>query len=185
MLNQPKWISLIAIFFLVFSQSVANADSLEFAEPDFEWLSQGGGSPNHLWTEGDFWQQEFNETGIFGVTGVFLNLFIEDDNALASEDLDFRVLVNGNEIGEFSLLADTAGTYEFGYSFDPITGDDFVFRLEATSTISPGSGSFSLNVGNGNSFVDLTTVPEPSIGFLLATTMLVLRASRYRKEANH
>jgi len=165
------------------SANAMSTGSLPFSEPDFEWLSQGGGTPYHLWTAGDYWRQTFVGTGLASATDLSLDLVIENA-APASEDLNFDAFVNSTNVGNFTINANTPGLYQFSYSFGPIAGDSYSLELVATNTISDGAGSFSLALADQVSFATLSgtpAIPEPSTVVLMGLGLIGLGYAGRRK----
>ena len=146
---------------------------LTFSEPDFDWLSQGLGTPYHLWTTGDFWTQTFNGTGQASAGHMDLRLFIDDNILSGGAQANFNVLLNNTVVGALSIPQGTVGAQDYQFNFAPILGPNYAVRILETNTVPNGQGSVSIDV-TGQSF--LTLVPEPtSIAFVTAAAFAVTR----------
>ena len=149
-MQRHRSIQLIALFILVLLQhSTSLATNLFFSTPGFVYSSQGGGSPYHLWTAGDYWQQTFTSTGVPSTTSLSLNLlFFDNDSAASSEVLNFNVLLNTVTVGTFAINpSDVGSIHQYNYSFPTILGGNYDIKMVATNTITPGAGSYSLSLG--------------------------------------
>lgn len=157
------WASLMILQCFV---CTAHGDILIFSEPDFEWYSQGPSTQYHLWTTGDYWRQQFDNTGLESATDLSLDLVILHDLALGTQDMSFDVFVNGLTVGSFDLLAGVSGLYQYDFSFSPIAGNDYFIEMIATSSMVPGNGSYSIVLDN-QSFATLTPAPTSLAVFAL------------------
>ena len=59
---------------------------------------------------------------------------------------NWRVLVNGEAVGEFSVVFGQLGPQQVDFSFDPVAavGGEYTVRAEVTNVVRPGAGSMSL-----------------------------------------
>jgi len=169
----------IAIAALVLASASASADVVTFSEPDFDWLATGGSAtPNHIWTTGDFWKQNFLGTSVPSATDLTLDLNVDDT---AFENLNLNVFVNATNVGSFTLTPPDSGFQQFNFSFPAIAGPNYNIEMIASSTISGGKGSYSMLVGPSTgaapSFATIT--PEPGcLSLLVLGGIAVLRRRR-------
>jgi hypothetical protein len=175
----PRIIAIIAAVILSATRVDIRASTLVFSEPDFEWHQTGfPASPYHIWVAGDFWAQNFQGTDLTSANEISLSLLFDSMTPLGPDLLDLDVLLNGFNIGNFSVPAGVTGSRTFAFSFAPVTGPDYRIEIRASNTIPEGGGSVSIALG-GNSFA--TIVPEPStISLLILATGMSL-AFRFRK----
>jgi len=124
---------------------------LTYSTPNFQWLSQGGGSPYHLWTQGDYWQQTFTNTGVASATKLKVNL-VFDDNSLTGANLGLDLIINGTTLGHVSVHPGQTSLISPVLTIPAISGPDYTVEWLVTSTVPPGRGSVSLSI-NGPSWV--------------------------------
>jgi hypothetical protein len=148
---------------------------LTFSAPDFEWFHpSGGATPNHIWVTGDYWAQNFNAIGIGAADAMALNLFIDDNSLNAGTALNMKVLLNGTQVGTFTLNPGVSGNTPFNFAFAPIAGPNYRIQLEATNTIPPLQGSVSMSAG-GSSYADMSEVTVSVVGTTWGRVKALLR----------
>jgi hypothetical protein len=174
--------ALWGIVVLAVVASPARAVILTFSPPAFEWFETGGtATPNHIWTTGDYWAQNFPATGLSNASSMALRLFIDDNALNPSNTLDLNVLLNANVIGNIAIPSGVSGPLDYNFAFGSIVGPNYRIQLLATNTIPSGDGSVSMAV-DGRSFAVL--VPEPDelilVAGALASFLFVVVARRYQ-----
>src|SRR5207237_8907796 len=125
---------------------------LTFADPDFQWLSQGGGSPHHIWTTGDYWRQTFTNTGLASINRIKLNLVMDDNMLNGGGTGGLDLLVNGTKLGHFTFHQGDTSFVTRAVTIPAITGPDYTVEFSETNTVPFGKGSVSLAI-NGPSYV--------------------------------
>jgi hypothetical protein len=158
----------LAILAIVVMASGATAGTVFFGSPDFTWSQPGGGgTPNHIWTAGDYWEQSFSGTGLGTVSALGLNLFIDDNILTGGNQVDLDVLLNGTNVGSFSIGQGVTGSLSNTFLFSPIAAlpsTTFDIKMLETNTVPPGEGSVSM-AADSRSYAELrgvAPVPEPS-----------------------
>jgi hypothetical protein len=96
-------------------------------------------SAYYFWTVGD-WVEGSRSTSLSSTTSVTIHIAV--DNFLSCDNDDFRMLINGVEVGRFTILAGSA-TYDGSFSYGAITGPTYTLRYEVTRTVASGCGSLS------------------------------------------
>ncbi len=173
-----RWLPMTICGALIGIGSNAQAVVLTFSEPDFQWLSQGGGgTPNHVWTAGDFWEQTFNGTGLGAAASLQLDLEIDDNILNGLAFVDFDVLVNSTTVGSFTVNEGEMGMQIYNFTFSPIAGPNFTIKMLETNTVPSGQGSVSMAV-DGDSTATLNAVPEPATVAVLGLGALALMRRR-------
>ena len=166
---RKRGIALVASVALatVLLAGATQAVELTFSEPDFDWYAQGAATPYHIWITGDYWSQDFASTGLASANAMTLYLNVDDT---ASETLNLDALINGVDIGDFSLDPNDMGLQTFAFSFAPVAGDSYLIELVALHTLTSGVGSYSISLDGGESKAVLTgsEVPEPTTLAMLA-----------------
>ena len=110
------------------------------ATVDFVNSSDGWGTAYgayYFWTVGD-WIQGTRGTSLGSTSSVSIHIAI--DNYLSCDNDDFRMLINGIEVGRFTMLAGSP-TVDTSFSFAPISGPTYTLRYEVTRTVASGCGS--------------------------------------------
>jgi hypothetical protein len=73
---------------------------------------------------------------------------------LCGDTTDMRMLINGTEVGRFSVPGNGCGgapsTFDTSFSFGTLSGPTYTLRYEVTRTVASGAGSFAF-VGSGSS----------------------------------
>ena len=163
-------------------QQAGAAEIYAFGGPDFVY--QGAGTFNALWSAGDLWGQSFS-TGISVLGELTLNLSI-GYNILQAVPLDLDVDVNGVTIGSLSIHA---GQFAYTGKFDAgaLPGTSFTVELVVINDIPPGQGSAGLlanGVASTVEFVEYVGTPEPlSLGVLGIGLIGLAAARRHRNRA--
>lgn len=158
-----------AIIFMFSIVGIAEAVTLTFQEPDFDWYHAtytdwDGATPYHIWYKGDYWTQTFNSTGLDKATNLTLNLVFNTWILAPNVPVYFDVLVNGIDVGDITIYAsgypDPVTMFTGDFSFSPIAGPTFSLKLVVKSDIDPPySGSPSLVIADGVSYAELTAIP--------------------------
>jgi hypothetical protein len=158
---------------------------LVFNTPGFEWHESGGAaSPYHIWTAGDYWAQNFQQTGLPSANQMSLSLLFNSLTGPQTNLLDLNVYLNGIDIGSFSVPSGITGLQNFTFSFSDVLGPDYRIQIQAANTIPSGDGSVSI-APDGSSFATLTSVPEPTVltlGSLSALAIIWQHRLRSRRE---
>jgi len=96
----------------------------------------------HWWHAGDS-AVGSRTLGLERVTGVLYDLTIEDNVLSGSGHVDLELSINGVVVGSLSVLpGETSKSVLF--FFPPISGPDYIIRLEETNTVGGGLGSIVL-----------------------------------------
>jgi len=136
---------------------------LKFFSSTSSWFPATGDEVNvvanpYWWQLGDH-AQGTRTPGLDFVTGVQLDLQ-SNHNALSSiGHVDLDLSINGTVVGSFSIVqGETAKPVSF--FFPPISGPDYIVRLETTNQVDPGAGSVSIPLDTSIlTFYDSTSSP--------------------------
>ena len=169
---------------LVFAGATGTASAstvtLQFGPPgDFLWFASQPGSPNHIYTAGDYWAQQFNDTGIASATDESINLYINDNSLQNGATLDLNVELNGTVVGSFMIPEGVTGAFTDSgttFTFPDVPGPDYFVEFEVATSVPLGDGSVSIFVETQTSEVTLsgTATPEPSTLALLGIGLMGL-----------
>jgi len=96
----------------------------------------------YWWQAGDY-AQGTRAPGLNTVTGVQLELQIDDNALNAGGHVDLDMSINGALAGSFSIVPGETSKTVF-FSFPPIDGPIYTVRLEETNTVDPGAGSVAI-----------------------------------------
>ncbi len=164
------------------------AGPLYFSSPDFVWYHpSGGATPNHIWVAGDYWDQTFNGTGLANATALGLNIDIDDNILDPTQQVNLDVLLNGTNVGSFSIASGVTGFVSNTFLFSPVLAlgtDSFDIKMLETNTIPSGLGSVSMSI-NQTSYATLRggAVPEPNTLALVAVGALGLAGLGLRRRS--
>jgi len=127
------------------------------------------GQSAYMWTAGDYITQTITGTGLSAVSG-FSNAFSYWTNLDA--DLTVAVLVNGTQVGSFTLNpcsnCDVADDESLSFSFAPISASgDYTISYVLQNTIAPGLGSIAFLDGGTGTLTGEGAVPEPATWALM------------------
>lgn len=100
-----------------------------------------GASP--YWYQLGDYAQGSRTPGLNNVTGIKLELIIDDNALNSSGHIDLDLTINGIPVGSFSILPGQ-NSREVSFFFPPISGPHFVVRLEETNTVEVGYGSAAI-----------------------------------------
>jgi hypothetical protein len=134
------------------------------------FLNGGGGG--QFFNTGDFVTETFAATGLGSATSAHWTFTMSDYTA-SGVTSTFDALINGVTVGSYSFTSncDICGTTEsidFSDSFAAIAGDTYTLRIEATSTVFPGGGSWNWNPdGQVTLSGGAGSVPEPAAWALM------------------
>jgi len=111
---------------------------------DAAYSASGSG---YYWTSGDY-VQGARTTGLPYATSVSISLGTPF-NGLSGDSCDFRMLINGIQVGTFSVYSGTPATTA-SFSFPAISGPTYTLRYEVTRTVISGDGAIQLDMGGGS-----------------------------------
>jgi hypothetical protein len=105
-------------------------------------------TPSHgyLWNAGNF-VEGARTTGLTPITSLDMHL-VPSENLLTCDTQDMRLMVNGSEVGRFSVTA-SGGTSPIDrtFAFGALAGPSYTFRIECTRPVAGGCGSARLARG--------------------------------------
>ncbi|MEL6310765.1 MAG: VPLPA-CTERM sorting domain-containing protein [Pseudomonadota bacterium] len=193
---------------ICFAAAVETADAVTLAFPTVEATQRAQGTegsvgfPNTgpLGDENDFLRQQYTNTGTTSVDELAFVLTIAQISLPNDASVDFNVLLNGTQIGEFMVVAPSTGNVanaligtQVGMAFndfgtvagDGLNNESFLFEIVVPTAqdMVQGSVAFALVASTEftlalNDSVDDLVIPLPA-GFLLLATglggLLVLR----------
>ncbi|MEL6767228.1 MAG: hypothetical protein AAFP17_08610 [Pseudomonadota bacterium] len=196
----------VAAIGLMATVGMAEAVTLPFPSIQATQRAQGTegpvGFPNTgpLGDENDFLRQQYTNTGTTSVDELAFVLTIAQVSLPNSGSVDFNVLLNGTQIGEFMVVAPATGNVpnaligtQIGMAFsdfgtvagDGLNNESFLFELVVPTAQDMVQGSVAFSLVSSTAFslalnesVDELAVPLPA-GFILLASglggLLVLR----------
>ena len=180
---------LSGVFFLgiLMAAAPASAATYDFTQGAFEWhwdvagITQAGATEYHVWLPGQYWKLSLTNTGVGAITELDLSLDVIEVADLISGYpgvLNFDVLVNSIDVGDFSLsVAGGIGLQTFNFTFGQITGDDYTIELIVKDALIYGAGSYNISL-EGSS---VSIVPVPGTMFLLIAGLAGIAGVRRKK----
>jgi hypothetical protein len=180
--------AIVSCLLLMVTAGLARADSVTvtFGGTDFQWFNNGLGAFDAVWTTGGFWAQDFSSTGIATTQSMTLDLNL--NNVLSSGFSEtFETLLNGVNVGSFTVNSGQSGLLIFKFSFPAVAGPNYDIEMEMTSaTIPPGDGSLSLLFTHppSRAVISGKPVPESSTLWLLGLGLAALSAAYIRCRAS-
>jgi hypothetical protein len=181
--------SMFAAAALLVVSASAQAAPLFFGGAGFNWLAGGSlATPNHIWTTGDYWDQSFSGTGITNTAAMGVNVFVDDNTLAAADQVNLDVLLNGSNVGSFSILAGTTGNVAKSFTFSSVAataGQTFDIKFLETNTVPGGHGSVSMGLDQ-RSWAELrpgTPTPEANTLALMGLGFLGLAGISLRRRA--
>ena len=91
------------------------------------------------WEAGD-WVEGSRSTSLGSTSSATIHISLY--NYLTCDNDDFRMLINGVEVGRFTIVAGSP-TLDASFSYGAISGPTYTLRYEVTRTVASGCGSIT------------------------------------------
>jgi hypothetical protein len=112
----------------------------------------------YFWTAGD-WVQGSRATSLPTATHVSIHINVMY-NGLTCDNQDMRMLINGVEVGRFSITPGIA-TLDTSFTFAVATGTSYTLRYETVRTVASGCGAASFGPGGSPTPTGSTVTLSP------------------------
>lgn len=147
------------------STVVASSGFLSPTEIGYFWTSARGDSVTETFSD-----------ALGSVSHLQLNMRVPTNVLSPGNHLDWKVKVNGNDVGMFTIDQGFTGSFTKDYDFAAVSGGSYTVRVEASSIVPGGGGSHTFGAA-----VDTTAVLTPAPGAAGLLGLAALAAGRRRR----
>ena len=135
---------------------VASSVTVDFPTSSDPWSTAVG--VYYFWNAGD-WVQGTRATSLPSATHVSIHINVMY-NGLTCDNQDMRMLINGVEVGRFSITPGIA-TLDKSFVFAAATGTTYTLRYETVRTVASGCGAASFGPGGSPTPTGSTVTLSP------------------------